>query len=512
MTTLGDLRKARLRAVAVAPTRDMTWAARLRTVLLPAAILFVVFGVLAAHAVHNIGAYVTGNDPGNWLAAGRAMWETPGDASFARPLVPLLAQLLALAVGPHDALRAVAVVSALSIPAAVFLVSRTEGLLLLAALAALVVGLARPVAEAVAFGGYPQNIALAGTVLAAWLTARMLEGPPARARWFTAALVVVALAHHIFYVLALLACGLVVAIRLLDANRDAVLVRAQGLVLPVAVSLIVFAPTAATMTYRGYEPTPGIEPMGLESALAYTFGDARPFYMTVILFGILGGATLRLRGVALQTGAALFVVAGAAFVFSSEPRLLAMLFIGAVICAAGALGVLVRTAPRVWVRGLALVAVSAGALGFAGAAFETNATVFEYYRTFDADLAETVEAVDSHPAAGAVAVAPGRDGWPIGWWFEGLGDRDVVTGSDSGWLAFPGEREQANLVADLTAETVSADAAERALAEGIALLVADTGIWTGWRTWLSEPSPAVELAFANDRYVVLRFTGKGTSE
>jgi|GEM_PF-1670117 len=508
MTLLGNLRKRSMCSVSAAPARGAVWAARFRIALPPATALLLLCAVLFVLTLHELGGYVTGNDPGNWLAAGRAMWESPADANFARPLVPALAQLLAFAVGPGDALCVLAVVSALCIPVALFLVLRTTTPLVLAAVAAFAVGISRPVAEAVAFGGYPQQIAIAGTVLATWLTARMLADPPVRAGWLTAALALVALAHHVFYVLALVACALVVAFRLLEADRDAVLARAQELVMPVAVSLLAFAPTAATMTYRGYEPTPGIASMGLEADLAYTFGDARAFYAAALIFGASGAAVLRLRGSVLQAGAAMIVVAGAVFVVTSEQRLLAMLFVGAALCAAHVAGELVRTAPGPWVRGLVLAALGAGTLAFVPVALETNADVFDYYRILDDDLSATIDAVDHHPAPGTVAVAPGRDGWPIGWWFAGLGEREVVTGSNAGWLAFPGERDDAALVAAMTADGVaSGAAAELAGAEGIGFLVADQGTWTGWREWLTEPSPAVELVFANERYVVLRFLG-----
>lgn len=277
--------------------------------------------------------------------------------------------------------------------------------------------------------------------------------------------------------------------------------------LPLGLGFLAFAPAAVVFLRRGYEPAGVFDPMSREAALGYMFGDGSPFYLAVLSagasFALLSVLSRRYLPAAMTAGTALMAVSLAAFAVSSEPRLLAMLLVGATIASAVAFEAACSGLPRSRVA-LTLV-MALGIVAFVPGARSSATDVFAYYRVMDRDMAATIAFVDGEASEGTVAVASGRNGWPIGWWFEGLGGRHVLAGSEGRWLAFQGERRDADIVARLTTASTSAAAARDAHDSGVSLLVADRGRWDGWKRWLSEADAAVEVAFENDGYIVLRF-------
>lgn len=468
----------------------------------------VVAVLVGAYTAALMGDAPTGNDPANWLARGSAMWS--GEAQqddFARPLVPTAVYLLSLLIGPIVALNVVGVASVVLVSLAVFGVLRPVGLPIAIA-AAIVAGVSRPVVETAAFGGYPQNFALAGSLVSTALCARFVRSESrVRMWWLAAALAFVALSHHVYFALTLLGCAVVLLRALLThTGRTRLRARWRALLAAFVVAVMAFLPTLLAFSARGYEPS-GLGALGFEASLGYMFGDARPLYAVVFAVGgayATYGAWRRGASDSVLAGGALLLVAAVAFAASHEPRLLALALVGALVCVGAFAAEFARSLPGGAGRWVALT-TPVLALTFATALVSPNREVFAYYRVFDDELDATLAFVRDEPEPGAVAVAPGRDGWPTGWWFRALGERPALTGAASEWLAFPDERDEAAVVEAIVGAVTSREAAERAEQANVRFVAGDQGSWLTWKSWLSEARPVVSLVYQDARYVVLRF-------
>jgi hypothetical protein len=93
------------------------------------------------------------------------------------------------------------------------------------------------------------------------------------------------------------------------------------------------------------------------------------------------------------------------------------------------------------------------------------------------------------PRDAALAISPAaavQDGWPLGWWAEGLLDRPTYYASDPTWLNFPIEQRNAAIANRMFDPTVGLSGAiELARANHINYIVVATG-WQGYRAWASK--------------------------
>src|SRR5690606_11078933 len=155
--------------------------------------------------------YPTGLDGGQWLALGRGLFgEGRSSAGAYPPLIPFLTEALRNLTDPVTALRLIAIGSLLAVLVAIYLVAR-DGLGPWFGLAAVAtIGQASALLEPTAFGGYPQQLAFACLLVAAWGIARALATGGAAWHVVTGvALTGAALAHHVYFPLALGTGGLV---------------------------------------------------------------------------------------------------------------------------------------------------------------------------------------------------------------------------------------------------------------------------------------------------------------
>ena len=481
-----------------------------------------IIGAIGARRWRQLGSPVSGLDGGQWLALGRGLLGGQGRSTEGAypPLVPLLVTALRALVGPMAAARVVGIGSLALVMIAVYLAARGGSNPWFATMAAATVGMASVVAEPVAYGGYPQNYALAALVAGAYTLGRFFT---AGGRWrlvgAAAAMAAAALAHHMYFpVTAVVAVG--VWLIWLTTRPVAGMARRRTLaaVLAGGVATVCYLPTAIAFRMAGYDPPVNANHQGFWAALRYGVREAPTIWTVVLLAGIAGLLlTWRERHATWSVAASMIGATALLFPVTSEVRLLPPLILG------GTLG-LALGLHAVWVwlrrhgargRRLAWSAVVAATLGPAllwpRADAQANDFV-RYYQVVDPSLLAAARFVDRYPETGIVAVRESPRGWPVGWWFEGLTDARVAVGSNQKWLGFPSEREQARVAAALYGGRRTSAAEEKvARDEGVELLVFRKWEWIGWKRWQAESSPATAVLYDDDEWMVIRVGPAGVT-
>jgi hypothetical protein len=453
----------------------------------------------------------SGPDGGQWLAFGRGLFgegrSTPGAYP---PLVPFVVHALQSVVGPMLALRLVAVASLLAVTIVVYAVAREALGSGLAAAVAATVGLSSALTEPAAFGGYPQHVAFAAILLAAWRLAHYLASGGRRDLAATAlALVAAALAHHVYFPLALLVTAVVWGLWVPTVrHRRRLLRRSLGATGAALVAAAAFLPTVVAFRSVGYAPPLTGAAGGVLDAFRYGTRES-PWLWAVILAGGVVSlvATARRRSTTWQVAAALTLVALPLFAATAQVRLLPPLLTGACLGVGLGIRTLHQNRRTPW-GSLAAAAALALPILLWPAADAAAGDYYRYYRVADVSLVRAAAAVDRFDPAGLVVVRHDRRGWPLGWWFEGLTEARIAVGSDPRWLGFPAERDRAGLAgrffdAPLTGDELAALAAET----DASLLVVRKWEWIGWQRWLDEPDPVVDVLYDDDRYLVLELPG-----
>ena len=468
-----------------------------------------VVSAIAARRWWQMGSLPTGPDGGQWLALGRGMFGTGRSTEGAyAPLVPLLVQAGRVVVGPMTSLRVVAVVSLVAVVTAVYIVARDELGRWFALTAAATVALAGVVTEPVAFGGYPQLVAFAFTLLAAWALARYLSAGRRRHLVGVAAgLAGAAVTHHVTFPLGVATAGTVWLLWITTRPAVGELVRRSLAVAgAAAVAGACFLPTALAFHSAAYDPPLDTGSFGLLEAIRYGLREAPWLWAVVLISGTISLAvTARCRRSAIwQVAVALSAVGLATFLPTAEVRLLPTLLTGAVLgLAIGLHRLQLRGEGRRW-RFLPMATAIAVPLLFWPAADRQAASYFRFYRVVDRSLLSAAAAVDAHAGPGLVVVRHDRRGWPIGWWFEGLTEARIAVGSDPRWLGFPQERERAELAGRFFDQRLTGpELAALAGQTGVDLLVFRKWEWIGWQRWLEEPEPVVAVVYDDDRFLVL---------
>lgn len=477
--------------------------------------------LVAAIAVRRwaqIGDYATGIDPGNWFAFGKQLLGEGGKstAGVYPPLIPLLMQLGRTVADPMTVAKVAAVGSLLAVTAVAYVVAR-QGMARWAALVVIaMVGSAGVLTETVAFGGYPQNYALAFMLLAALLAAQYLVHGDRRHLLASAtSLAGVALSHHMYFAVTCLVILLIWLLWLSTRPRWwTVLTRSCGLGAASMVSLACFLPTYIALHIAGYEAPINAAGFRPSDALRHAIAEAPWLWLGVLIAGVAYTVlTVRRRGRALwKVQAALILASGSLFLVTAEQRLLPPLLIGSALGAGTALDAFATC-----VRGTVLAGVPA-MLGAClillswSRADARAAQAFDFYRVVDASLLRAAAYVDQHHDGQLVVVRHDAHGWPVGWWFEGLTSARIAVGSNPAWLAFPEERAHARLAARFfDHRQTSAEAAGLARQAGVGLLVARKWDWIGWLAWSEEPDPQIRVVFDDGVFVVMAVAPDATA-
>jgi hypothetical protein len=475
--------------------------------IIPAA----VFLAIAARRWQQIGPYVSGLDAGNWMAFGRLLVGDAGKSSGGAypPAVPLLMQAGRVLIDPMPAAKLAGLASLVAVMVATYLVARQAMAWWFALAAAVTAGLAGANTETMAYGGYPQNFALALGLLAAWCFARYLdEGTNGLLGWTAVLLSATALTHHMYFAVTEGVLAGIWLIWVTTRPRTALwLNRTLGLAAAQALAVLCFLPVYIALERAGFRPPFNPSQLGLEGSLLYAIVEA-PVLWIGLFATALAFVTITVRDRAapiwqLETALMLSGIAG--LIVTREPRLVPLLTLGSVL----AVG---QVWQALWERAkdtAAAVLVAACALVVPVLLWpraDTRAADFySYYRVVSPSMLEAADWIDANHDDGRVVVRHDRNGWPIGWWFEGLTGANFVVGSSLKWLAFPRERENARLAGQFFDQKLtSAQAAELAARSRVDLLVYRKWDWIGWEAWLAEPSPAVEVAFDDGQFMILR--------
>jgi hypothetical protein len=422
-----------------------------------------------------------------------------------------------LAFDPMLVAKAAGIASVIAVFLAVFLAARSYMHPWLALTSATMAATSRPVIEALAFGGYPQNYAVALLVLSTlWFVRYISTG--SRGDGFAAALLLAgcALTHHAMFPFTLMTLAIVLGVWLSGKPAAAVARRRiKGAALIVAPALALSAPLAVAMAWEGYRPPLGVTDQGVVRSLDIAFGDSR--WLWALVFGAGGGlllAAARQRNrPEWQLTFAILASGLLGFAILREVRLIPILVVGGSLAFGLALERTWRALRHIPWAGVPFALAAAAVVVLYGASDRRAPAVFDFYRTMNPGLERTVEWVASHPSSAKVVVRGDRNDWPVGWWFEGLAPERVVVGSDLQYLAFPGERRDATLVATIFDPRLSgADAARLASANDVGMLVFNKLAWPGWTAWVDGDAPGFEVAYADGDYMVVAVRPTATGE
>lgn len=488
-------------------------ASRLVWRWLPPAVAVLGLALLAVYRLSEMGSLPTGVDGGNWLAIGRAFpaeGDLPNGGAYP-PLVPVTARLLSVPLEPQEGIRLLAIASVLAVVAAILVVGWKEAGWWPAMLAAAVVALGRPVNEPLAFGGYPQNFALAGCLLALWLLAAAAIRPAIKTIVpAAAAFVAVALSHHAYFLFASASAAiLLVLLALAGGWWRRPFGHGRGwLALPLAAGMLAFAPTFLALQRSGYEPAINVSQTSLVGALEYSFRGAEWLWVSLWAAALIGPIlALRSRSFPAHSPLALamtamVVTATGAFAVTAEPRLLPAIAVAAPISCAAWIGAWREQISPQWMT--VLVAAPISVLIFAFPAQDrVMRDDFAYYRVIDRDFVAAAKWADAHPTGGVTAVRADAREWPVGWWWRGLTDSPAMVGSNPKWLSFEAERGEAAAVAQIFGQPTPGGAVRLARRQGVTRLVAPAHDWIGWQQWLEQGDDGLSLAYCNESIVIL---------
>ena len=497
--------------------REERTARKVITVPIPA--LLTGLGLLVALAVHRslqMGSLPTGVDGGNWLALGRAMTggsEDLPNGDIYPPLVPVLSHLLQFILGPIASIYIIAMASYLLVVAVVFFIAYRELGVWGAGAAAIIVSMSRTITEPLAFGGYPQNLALAAGFLGTWALVRVSASRPKMVAGAVTLFVMSALAHHMYFAIA--AGGAVVALATQSlAQRQFQSSSLIAASCALGTSMVAALPVAIGLNAQGYAPNPNPSALSLPEVLDYAFRGGDFFWLGTWATGLAIAVVTLTRVLRRQEFAptplelasiAWLVPASFGLVLIAESRLLAAVVIPAVLLTASAArrlcDRLIEARPR-----LAVSFVIVATFGFALLLPALDRTVqrdFDYYRAVSRDYLAATDWSYDNPAEGYTAVRANGRNWPVGWWWRGLTDAHVLVGSSEKWLAFERERQEARAVEQIFAAHTATEAAHIAHAHGVSRLVADREEWIGWQTWLQRPGANFTIVYQNATIVVL---------
>lgn len=468
---------------------------------------------LVARRWHQLGAYPPGVDQGHWLAIGRAYLGQGSDttrlfSSFAvPPAIPVLLNMLGAAFGSLEASRIVGAASIGVVVLGVWVVSARYSGPWLAGMTATLLGFSILIVDPAAWGGYPQNFALAGLACASYFLGEVLSHDRDR-KWLVASSLFVALSHHALYGVLLGVSVAIATLWFIEATpsraRCRRIVLAAGWLVP---SALVFALVLWSLERSGYEPAVNAGSATLSGTVNYAFPEPRLWWYSAALLGAVSLPwTLKRRAASEWKAATSLVVVGAgAFAATVEPRFLSVAAAGLSLALAFGCRSLESTLrSRVgsqsgWVYGVLVFLV----LVLSPSADQRAAAAFEWFAVVDKPYSEAAHWIEEQDTDGAVAIRTDNRGWPIGWWLRGLTTKTILVGSDARWLGFPAEAADAAFVGELFAEDTPQLAVARLAHERhVKFLAFNHEQWRGWERW-TLPDQGMRVAYTNARYTVI---------
>jgi hypothetical protein len=450
--------------------RSGRWSLIAGVLVLAAAMVF--------HAVVLYGSGApAGIDSGNWLAFGRDLVGTDvkPDGVVYPPIVPLLVLAGVSMFGPGAGIAVIGGLAAVAPAAAAFLVLRWAGLGGWAVALAAILAFAPGLGEIAAWGGYPQLLAAPAAVMLLWWLDRWIATGRRTALIVAVVGAVLVLAISHFAALVTAACvAILVAVRTAVTTRGGRgrALRRAGVAL--GASLVAASPLllvygrlapAVLSTQAGLSAVPTLSLSRVPSRFVDIHGGAAA---SVLVLGLAAGVLAIVlapphgRDTLWVLTAALLGGVVATLLWTHEPR---VLYEVPLVAAVG-IGALVRELLRAPDRRRWVAVSAAGLLIVAlGVTSVSGITVFRRQRADYAVADEAISAAlrwvrEATPERALVA-APALGSVPLGWWIEGLGERQAVAAAPAEWLVYPQERRIATRARRLFA------ALERDVAAGL---------------------------------------------
>lgn len=459
-------------------------------------------GVTALHLVVP-GSVPSGGDGGNWLALadelfGRGVMSA--DVTYP-PLVSSLLGVLTAAVGDKiTALVIVAILAELSLVVSAYLCVRTLGRLYALA-ASVVVAAIGSMLEAYAWGGYPQIMAMGFGLMATFMVVGYLNTWERRHLILGVVFSTATLLTHTM-VGGLLGLSLVIAVvhhLFMTDPRSGERSRSLRVGLAVAgpiLALSIFGFVDGTLS--GFKPT--INPLAL-SRLDAMFAAVNDAPYPWMLLSIAGLSVLFFRfwpdhvASTIAVGSSWLITSLGLFLVTGEPRALLITQLALVLLAVVGFaaaseylrpsGVARHSPSRIGVlrqRLLLVLGISLIAALVAGG-LNRYVRATDWYRVVDTPEIAALDHLSEVSQPGDLVVAAtGHHGNPVGWWVEGYAGRSTYTAINPNFLAFPDEREQAEIAASFFEDGYTLQESIAALVEiGAEYVVVDKrGPDAGW--------------------------------
>lgn len=405
----------------------------------------------------------TGPDAGNWLAMAQDLLgrNVMSAEVLYPPVFPWSLAALLTVAEPLTAMNLAAIGSKVALTLSVYLAGRSMGRSW-AAVAAIVVSAAGAQLEAFSWGAYPQTLATAFALISVTIGLRFLASGKWTHFWIAViAGVLTAFTHLLIGGLLMFALPIAVGMRALSMEDSRVaLRRGVGIVAPVVVLGGSFLAISTVISpAEGFQPP--VNPLGLGNwaALNHVVREAPALWLVVVgvavWYVIFARTSPRLSSsVALASA---WVVTGVGFfLVTGENRSLLVSQIGLVLLAVEGFRRLYLMASsgrahwRPWVRmvskRLALVLALGIAGGIVAAGIDAYFGAAGWFRVVEEAELQAFEVLERSAEPGDLAIASaGVNGHPIGWSVEGYAGVSTYTGVDTRWLAFPEEREQAEI-------------------------------------------------------------------
>jgi hypothetical protein len=443
-------------------------------------VLTLVLLVAGTVALYGFGTNFvpTGADPGNWLAiASERLGQDvmAADVTYL-PFFPGLLSGLLLLWGPIPGFNIAAMLTIAALAAGVYISSRRVGRGY-ALGAAVVVAVAGNQVEAYAWGGYPQLLATAFGVLATFSMLRYHETRRSGSLWIAVILVAATVATHaLIGGLLVFALILSTAYWLYLARPVPGWLRAFMISSSCAAAAAMVILVASVSVPEGVVPTLNPEDTGrIESLLKAVREAPLPWaIVTLAAIAVLFRRKWPTPVAATVASGVSWTLAGLAFfLVTAEPRGLMVAQVGVVVCAVATLSAVIRSiraksptsgSARARYRLLIIANVALlSSLVFSGVA--TYASSTEWYRLVDVAELRSFDSLTAVSTSDDLVLSSrGRQGMPVGWWTQGYAQRRSYSAHDVAYLAFPDEREQAELANSFFSGELS-DSAAYALLE-----------------------------------------------
>lgn len=457
----------------------------------------------------------SGGDPGNWLALGHGLiGKSARSASIVYPpVVPALMLLASNEWGPMLGAKILAASASLAPAIGTYVLMRRD----LGVFAAVLAGLLAPAAssgEAAAWGGYPQLLALGLVGPMFWSTGRFLD--TSRLAWALCS------SGFLFATLAtsdLIGAAAVAALSTYWALRIAMQskpVRPSWHKQVVGIAVIVgpallLAPLYMQLALAVLAHTSHVsgQALGLPNLFLYLdalFKDNRAVWYTATAVALLTiPLTYSSPNNSLAPAAmALLTTTAAGTMLLRDIRPLYLLPVAAII-GLGSCILAIRQSADVALLPSSRLTPS---ISFTDALLSTlvaclaveawlGLSMFPqqvaYYMVLSPAIVTGLHDLNQQiPSSAAVAVSPGpgtaaEQGWPFGWWVEGLLDRPTYYASAPQWLNFSDELRRAAVADDIFGSGGEASGITTARAHGISYLVICSD-WPGLSRWSSTSS------------------------